>query len=105
MFHVSQLNFFNPDHSPVFADGSQIPALDTSETSPELILDTRLVKKGNAAVPQVLIKWLGVPETSATWEDYYVCKNKFPTAIAWGQASSPAAGDVTTASSQDIQSG
>jgi len=43
----------------VFADGSQIPALDTEDTSPEQILDRRLVKKGNAAVPQVLITGVG----------------------------------------------
>ena len=56
VFHVSQLKSFNPDHSPVFAERLQIPTLDTDETSTESNLDQRLVKKGNAAIPQVLIK-------------------------------------------------
>lgn len=63
---------------------------------PEKILDRRLVKKGSRAIPQVLIKWTALPETSATWEDYYVVKARFPTAVAWGQATSEAGGDVTT---------
>jgi len=55
---------------------------------PESVLDRRLVKKGNAAIPQVLIKWSHIPDTSATWEDYYVLKEHFPTAAAWGQSAS-----------------
>ena len=105
VFHVSQLKTYTPDFTPVFADLSCMPELDTADTRPEKIFDRRLVKKGNAAVPQVLVKWAGIPATSATWEDYYVCKNKFPDSIAWGQAISPAAGDVTTASSPGTQSG
>ena len=52
------------------------------------------MKKGNAAVPQVLIKWSNIPEASTTWEDFYVIKDRFPTALAWGQAGSSAGGDV-----------
>jgi hypothetical protein len=35
----------------------------------EVILERRLVKKGNAATPQVRVKWLGLPEEASTWED------------------------------------
>jgi hypothetical protein len=62
------------------------------------------VRKGNQAVPQVLIHWSGVPVELTTWEDYYVLKNRFPDAIAWGQADSEAREIVmseTDASSQD----
>ena len=63
---------------------------------PELILQRRLVKKGNTAVPQVFVKWSGLSPASATWEDYNVLKTRYPLAPAWGQADSPAGGGVTT---------
>jgi hypothetical protein len=53
------------------------------------------VKKGNSVVPQVLVKWTNLPETSATWEDWHVVKTRFPDAIAWGQSIAQAGGDVT----------
>ena len=92
VFHVSQLKGYTPDFSPVYKELPSTPSSDTVETYPENILDRRLVKKGNAAVPQVLIKWSGIPATSATWEDYYVIKTRFPDAVAWGQASSSGGG-------------
>jgi hypothetical protein len=64
--------------------------------APLEVLDRRLVKKGNQSIPQVLIKWSNIPVESATWEDYYVVKTRFPDAVAWGQASSAARGGVTT---------
>jgi hypothetical protein len=50
------------------------------------------VKKGNSAVPQVHVKWQGLPDTATSWEDWYVLKAKFPEAAAWGQAESQAGG-------------
>jgi hypothetical protein len=97
VFHISQLKSFTPDHTPVFHDISQIADLNSDNTWPEEILDRRLVKKGNAAIPQVLVKWSGMPPTMATWEDLYVIRNSFPNALAWGQASSSAGGSVTPA--------
>jgi len=58
--------------------------------SPEAVIDRRLVKKGNRAIVQVLVKWNRLPLSSATWEDYYVVKSRFPTSLAWGQADSEA---------------
>lgn len=52
------------------------------------------MKKGNAAIPQVLIKWSGLQDASATWEDYHVLRQCFPEAPAQGQAESLAGGDV-----------
>ena len=63
--------------------------------APEAVLDRRLVKKGNWAIVQVLVKWNHLPPSSVTWEDYYVVKNRFPKSLAWGQASSEVGGDVT----------
>jgi hypothetical protein len=72
--------------------------VDLSKTGifPEEVLDRRMVRKGNQVVPQVLIKWSGVPVQAATWEDYYVVKNRFLSALAWGQADSEARGTVMT---------
>ena len=93
-FHVSQLKSFVPDHTPIFSELPHQVSLDATALQPEVILERRLVKKGNRAVPQVLIKWTGVPASSATWEDYYVLKTRFPDALAWGQASDPAGANV-----------
>lgn len=68
--------------------------LSTVELQPEAILDRRLVKKGNNAVPQVLIKWTKLPTASPTWEDWYVIKERFKSATAWGQAAAEEGGDV-----------
>ena len=88
-FHVSQLKAYTPDHTPVFSDLPPLVSLDGSDVLPETVLDRRLVKKGGRAVPQVLIKWTKLPATSATWEDYYVPRQRFPEALAWGHARSP----------------
>lgn len=93
-FHVSQLKSFVPDHTPVFAELPGHAPLDIQDVQPELILDRRLVRKGNKAIPQVLIKWTGIPATSATWEDFYVVKSRFPEALAWGQASNAEGANV-----------
>jgi hypothetical protein len=85
----------------VFTDLPQVPALDTEDTSPKDILDRRLIKKGNAAVPQVLIKWSGIPVTAATWEDLNVLKGRFPDALAWGQSNFRGGALVIAATTQE----
>ena len=72
--------------------------LDAADVVPEQELDRRLVQKGGTMVPQVLIKWSSIPTSFATWEDYYVIKQRFPDALAWGQASDRAGGDVVAVS-------
>jgi hypothetical protein len=88
VFHVSQLKPFTPNYSPVFAELPPLLDLASQELQPERVLERRLVKKGNQAIPQVKVKWLNIQEAFATWEDYYVVKQRFPDAEAWGQASS-----------------
>ncbi|WVZ51461.1 hypothetical protein U9M48_002607 [Paspalum notatum var. saurae] len=102
VFHVSQLKPFTPDHTPVFSDITKFIELDKADVVPEAILDHRLVKKGNQAVPRVLIKWTNIPAAFATWEDYYVVKERFPTAIAWGQATPQGGGTVRTDKEGDV---
>jgi hypothetical protein len=92
VFHVSQLKPFTPDYTPVFSDISHIKDLSSVDLEPEQVLKRRLVKKGNTAIPQVLIKWRHMPATSATWEDWYVVQARFPSAVAWGQETTPTGG-------------
>lgn len=54
--HVSQLKQDVPDHSTVFSKLPSAAELDISEVSPAAILDRCLLKKGNTALLQVLIK-------------------------------------------------
>jgi hypothetical protein len=68
VFHVSQLKPFNASYTPVFSELPVIPGLQTATLVPVEILERRLVRKGNAASPQVLIRWAHMPENCTTWE-------------------------------------
>jgi hypothetical protein len=54
-----------------------------------------MMKKGNKAIVQVLIKWKHLPDETATWEDWDVLKLRFPEVLTWGQASFSPGGSVT----------
>ena len=82
VFHVSQLKGHVPDHTPVFTTLPVPVDLTSLGVIPEEILDRRLVKKGNVAHLQILVKWATVPASSATWEDYEVLKARFLSAPA-----------------------
>jgi len=88
VFHVSQLKPFLPNYTPVFSVLPKVAELDIQDLLPEEILERRLVKKGGKAVPQVLVKWSKLPAQMATWEDWYVLKERFPEALAAGAATS-----------------
>jgi hypothetical protein len=68
--------------------------LEAAVAVPEEIIDRRLVKKGNSAIPQVKLRWSGLPSTATTWEDYYVLKERLPKAPACGQATTQPGGGV-----------
>jgi hypothetical protein len=86
VFHVSQLKPFTPNSTPVFSDLPTSVALDTSCSEPSQILERRLVKKGDSAVVRVRVPWTRLPDSIATWEDFYNLKARFPAAAAiWGQ--------------------
>jgi hypothetical protein len=67
-----------------------------------MILDSRLVKKGDAEVVQVLLKWSNMSKSLATWEDKEDLKQQFQAAPAWGQAVSQDQGSVTCPSTKHI---
>lgn len=94
VFHVSQLKPFHLDYTPMYSTLPTVTDLEAIAVVPEQIMDRRLVKKGNHAVPQVLLTWTWLPASSATWEDYNVVKKRFPLAPAWGQVEPAAGGDV-----------
>jgi len=96
VFHVSQLKPFLPNYTPVFSELPKIAELDAHDLKPNAILERRLVKKGAKAIPQALIKWSTLPETMATWEDWYVLQQCFPELLAGGPANSGGGEDVTT---------
>jgi len=57
-----------------------LPALTPEGTltaEPEKILTRRLMKKGNRAGAEVLIKWARATEEDATWEDLEVLQGRF----------------------------
>ena len=94
VFHISQLKSFVPNFSPVFSELPVTTDIEASAAVPEVIIERCLVKKGATAVPQVPVKWSGLPTTSTTWEDYNVLRHRFPEAPAWGQAGTSAGGVV-----------
>lgn len=94
VFHISQLKPFVPNYTPVFASLPVTTDLEAAAAEPLSILERRLVQKGNTAIPQIKVTWTKLPPSITTWEDYYVLKQRFPDAPAWGQADSQAGGDV-----------
>lgn len=54
-----------------------------------------MVKKGNAALTQVLVRSGVLPPECATWEDYSVLRACFPLATVWGHPVSHGGGSVT----------
>lgn len=83
VFHVSQLKAFTANYTPVYQDLPAAPDLHAATPVPVAILQRRLVRKGNNAAPQILVKWAHLSDAMATWEDYYVLKQRYPMASIW----------------------
>jgi hypothetical protein len=80
VFHVSQLKPFVPRYTPVFRN---LPAMvDLENVEPGKVLDRRLVKKGNATITQVMVRWTDPSLDPATWEDYHVLNARFLAVLA-----------------------
>jgi hypothetical protein len=91
IFHVSQLK-------QLVGSGVQVTHPLPSELSSlqvsKLVLQRRIISRGVAIVPQVLIKWSGALVTLAAWEDLEAVRQRFPWAHAWRQAGSSKGGNV-----------
>ncbi|XP_066392348.1 uncharacterized protein [Miscanthus floridulus] len=79
VFHVSLLKPAPPSTPAVAA---QLPDPDDMLQVPERILQTRLHQRGNHAVQQMRIKWSGLDDDLATWEDADAIQQRFPGAEA-----------------------
>lgn len=53
----------------------------------ETVIDTKMVKRHNAAETQWLIKWKYTPTEDATWEDAKRIETLYPLFDPWGQGS------------------
>ncbi|KAJ1288152.1 hypothetical protein BS78_02G068200 [Paspalum vaginatum] len=93
VFHVSQLKKAPPMDQSV---SSALPDADLSTQIPLRVLQRRMVAHDEAAVTQGLIRWSGMPDDLATWEDLEPLQQKFPRAPAWRQAGTQGRGGVTT---------
>uniref|UniRef100_A0A453BKD5 Chromo domain-containing protein n=1 Tax=Aegilops tauschii subsp. strangulata TaxID=200361 RepID=A0A453BKD5_AEGTS len=75
----------------------KVPDLTASEAQPAAILDRRMMKRGNAPVVQLQIQWDNMPSSAATWEDYDVLRQRFPTASIWEEDTSQGGDNVAPA--------
>ncbi|VAI57406.1 hypothetical protein VPH35_110834 [Triticum aestivum] len=92
VFHVSLLKkVLTPDCEVL----PQLPTPENQFQCPEQIMQQRVVRRGSDSVIQVLVKWSGLPEDMATWEDKVTLQQNFPRAPAWGQAASKGGGIVS----------
>jgi hypothetical protein len=66
VFHISQLKQFTPNYTPVYEHLPMTTDLEAAAAVPHTIIDRRLVKKGNRAIPQVRVTWTGLLDTVAT---------------------------------------
>ncbi|KAJ4780790.1 polyprotein [Rhynchospora pubera] len=78
VIHVSQLKEKIGNGQVIFPTLPLVGLQPPVQLEPELILERRMIKRRNAAVPQILVKWLNQPHEEATWEDYTVMQHKFP---------------------------
>jgi hypothetical protein len=85
VFHISQLKEFILDYKLIFFELPVQLDFYKEVLKPESVLERRLVKKGNAAIPLVRVKWERLPELASTWEDWNVLVERFPVVASWGQ--------------------
>jgi hypothetical protein len=91
VIHVSQLKK---------AIGADVQVQDTlpdvphHDLQPEMLLGTRWRRQGASSICQVLVRWKGLPDALATWENKDELKCRFPEYPAWGQAGSHGEGNV-----------
>jgi hypothetical protein len=95
VFHISQLKPFIPKYAPVFHELPSVVDLTLTSAVPEEILQRRMVRQGNTAGVQILVKWQGLPISQATWEDYTILRRRFPAASLWAEDQAQEGASVT----------
>jgi hypothetical protein len=91
VFHVLLLK---PSSSQVTQVSPTLLDVTDALQVPKQFLQRRLHPHGAGSVAQVLVKWSGLPDDLATWEDADHLKQLFPFAPAWGHAGSQGGGSV-----------
>jgi hypothetical protein len=69
VFHISQLK---KHLGPKVIPQQALPLVDSDGNilmQPEALLDRRMIPSNNEPMVQWLIKWINLPDTTATWED------------------------------------
>lgn len=56
------------------------------QVQPHAIVGERMVHRGGKMIPQVQLRWSGLPHTCTSWEPLFIMVNEFSDAPAWGQA-------------------
>ena len=92
VFHVSQLK---PSLHPRHLVSSSLPVVPDAIRFPVQVIQRRVIARGGAQVPQVLIRWSGCDAALDTWEDEFDVRRRFPRAAAWGQAANQDQGNVS----------
>jgi hypothetical protein len=92
VIHVSQLKKSVSKDSHVF---KELPTDPPALQVPEKILATRTRQLGTSTRKEALVRWTGLTDVPATWENLQVLRSHFLDAPAWGQAGSEELGDVT----------
>lgn len=82
VFHVSQLKSSKGFKQSV---QQQLPSPTANIQFPAEVLDTRVTRKGNRIVSQLLVRWSDSAAADATWEYEAALKQRSPNALTWGQ--------------------
>jgi hypothetical protein len=91
VIHVSQLKKAVGAHESV---QTELPSSPTTTPCPERILEKRWRRKGSSSQCQVRVRWTGLLDSLATWENFDDLQHRFPGAPAWGQAGTQGEGNV-----------
>jgi hypothetical protein len=76
--HVSQLKKVVPPSVVVSSDESLLCLSDEVVISPAEVIDTKLLQVGSSALPHVLIRWAGLPNTWTTSENKNELTTRYP---------------------------
>ena len=82
IFHVSCLKKMIGEQTTPHTELPKITTDGTLEPEPEIVLDRRLVKRGQRAGVEVLIQWKGMNKDDATWVDREELTRRFPNLVA-----------------------
>jgi ribosomal protein L21E len=93
VFHVSQLRRILKSGTHA---STQLPFQADVALAPVKILNTRWYSSPSGRREQVQVQWPPENPMYVTWEDKLQLQCQFPTALAWGQATSQGVGDVST---------